>query len=102
MPVLLVSSCAMESPHRFRPILDVTTHTRYWLDPDGATEAEFKKRSLTNLYNARPSWLQHAHAALERTVWAAHAWNDTDPATVDKNAILARLLALNLERAGET
>jgi len=55
MPVLLVSSCAMVSPHRFRPTLDVTTHTRNWLDPDGATEAEFKKRTLTNLSITRPT-----------------------------------------------
>ena len=68
MPVLLVSSCAMESPHRFRPILDVTTHTRNWFDPDGATEAEFKKRTLTNLSITRPTWLANAHAALERAV----------------------------------
>ena len=68
MPVLLVSSCAMESPHRFRPILDVTTHTRNWLDPEGATGAELKKRTLTNLYNQRPAWLANAHADLDRAV----------------------------------
>jgi hypothetical protein len=27
---------------------------RAWLDPEGATEAEPKKRTLTNLYNERP------------------------------------------------
>jgi len=84
MPVLLVSSCAMVSPHRFRPTLDVTTHTRNWLDPDGATEAEFKKRTLTNLYNARPTWFQHAHAALDRAVWSAYGWDDTDPQRVKR------------------
>jgi len=73
---------------------------RAWLDPDGASEVELKKRTLTNLYNARPAWLQHAHAALDRAVWAAYGWDDPDPATVDDDTILARLLALNLERAG--
>ncbi len=75
---------------------------RNWLDPEGATEAELKKRTLTNLYNQRPTWLQHAHARLDRAVWAAYGWDDPDPATVDEDTILARLLALNLERAGTT
>jgi type II restriction/modification system DNA methylase subunit YeeA len=72
---------------------------RAWLDPDGATEAELKKRTLTNLYNARPAWLANLHAALDRAVWAAYGWDDPDPATTDADVILARLLALNGERA---
>jgi hypothetical protein len=39
-----------------------------WLDPEGATEADLKKRTLTNLYNARPTWLQDAHADLDHAV----------------------------------
>jgi hypothetical protein len=27
-----------------------------WLNPPGAGEAELKKRTLTNLYNQRPTW----------------------------------------------
>ncbi len=72
---------------------------RAWLDPEGADEAELKKRTLTNLYNARPAWLAHAHARLDRAVWAAYGWDDPDPAAVEEDVILARLLALNLERA---
>ena len=72
---------------------------RNWLDPDGATEIELKKRTLTNLYNQRPSWLQHAHADLDRAVWAAYGWDDPVPADVTEDTILSRLLALNLERA---
>jgi len=72
---------------------------RNWLDPEGASEAELKKRTLTNLYNVRPTWLQHAHAALDRAVWAAYGWDDPDPAAVDEDTILSRLLALNLERS---
>lgn len=71
-----------------------------WLNPEGASEAELKTRTLTNLYNQRPTWLQHVHAALDRAVWAAYGWDDPDPATVDEDMILSRLLALNLERAG--
>ncbi len=70
---------------------------RAWLDPPGATAAELKKRTLTNLYNARPAWLAQAHAALDRAVWAAYGWEDEPDATPDE-AILARLLVLNGER----
>jgi hypothetical protein len=31
-----------------------------WLNPPGASETELKKRTLTNLYNQRPTWL-HWH-----------------------------------------
>jgi hypothetical protein len=43
---------------------------------------ELKKRTLTNLYNQRPAWLDHAHAALDRAVWAPNGWDDPDPAVV--------------------
>jgi type II restriction/modification system DNA methylase subunit YeeA len=71
-----------------------------WLNPPDASEAELKKRTLTNLYNARPTWLAQAHARLDRAVWAAYGWDDPDPAAVDDETILTRLLALNGERAG--
>ena len=32
-----------------------------WLNPEGAGEAELKRRTLTNLYNERPTWLDLAH-----------------------------------------
>ncbi|MDQ3523843.1 MAG: transposase, partial [Chloroflexota bacterium] len=70
-----------------------------WLNPPDATEAELKKRTLTNLYNAHFTWLANAHAALDRAVWAAYGWDDPDPATVDEDTILSRLLALNIQRA---
>jgi hypothetical protein len=72
-----------------------------WLNPEGATEAELKKRTLTNLYNQRPTWLQNAHAALDRAVWDAYGWpEDEVPGEVEEDVILSRLLALNGERAG--
>jgi hypothetical protein len=70
-----------------------------WLDPPDATPDVLKKRTLTALYNARPTWLAMLHADLDRAVWAAYGWEDTDPATVTEDAILARLLALNGDRA---
>ena len=51
-----------------------------------------KKRTLTNLYNASPQWLAHAHAALDAAVASAYGW----PADISDDAALAELLALNL------
>jgi hypothetical protein len=35
---------------------------RNWLGPEVASEAELKKRTLTNVYNERPTWLENTHA----------------------------------------
>ena len=45
-----------------------------------------KKRTLTNLYNARPQWLIDAHARLDAAVAAAYGWPDdiTDDAALHK------------------
>jgi hypothetical protein len=67
-----------------------------WLNPPGASEAELKKRMLTNLYNARPAWLDNAHRRLDAAVFAAYGW----PADLGDDEVLGRLLALNLERSG--
>lgn len=61
-------------------------------------EADLKKRTLTNLYNARPAWLDNAHKELDKAVAAAYGWTDYTPEMPDEE-ILKRLLALNLERA---
>ena len=68
-----------------------------WLNPPGASEAELKQRTLTHLYNARPMWLDLLHRRLDAAVAAAYGW----PAALDDDALLARLLALNLQRAGK-
>jgi len=62
-------------------------------------EADLKKRTLTNLYNQRPAWLDNAHKALDKAVAVADAygWADYTPAMPDEE-ILSRLLALNLGR----
>ncbi len=39
------------------------------------------------------------HATLDRAVQAAYGWDDPDPAAVPDDTVLARLLALNLERS---
>jgi type II restriction/modification system DNA methylase subunit YeeA len=58
--------------------------------------AELKKRTLTNLYNARPQWLADAHRDLDAAVAAAYGW----PADISEADALAKLLELNLFRAG--
>lgn len=70
-----------------------------WLNPEGATEAELKKRTLTNLYNSRPTWLDLAHKKLDSAVFAAYGWSENPDELADE-VILERLLALNLGRAG--
>ena len=65
---------------------------------DAANAAELKKRTLTNLYNARPAWLANAHAALDASVLAAFGW----PADISDDELLTKLLELNLSRGGTT
>ncbi|MDP2828584.1 MAG: DUF559 domain-containing protein [Sulfuricellaceae bacterium] len=59
--------------------------------------SELKKRTLTNLYNARPAWLDNAHKTLDAAVALAYGWDDYTPEMSDEE-ILRRLLALNLAR----
>jgi len=59
-------------------------------------EADLKKRTLTNLYNARPAWLDNIHKELDTAVAAAYGWDDYTPDMPDEE-ILARLFKLNQE-----
>jgi len=65
------------------------------LPRDEKAAKELKKRTLTNLYNERPAWLDNAHRRLDAAVAAAYGW----PADLSDEAILERLFALNQERA---
>jgi hypothetical protein len=62
-------------------------------------EAELARRTLTNLYNQRPTWLAQAHEALDAAVAAAYGWADWT-AQMPDDETLRRLLALNRARAG--
>jgi hypothetical protein len=62
-------------------------------DPDCA--ASLKGRTLTNLYNQRPAWLDLAHKRLDEAVFAAYGW---DPGISD-DGLLEKLLERNLSRA---
>ena len=59
---------------------------------DEAAATALKTRTLTSLYNARPTWLADAHAALDAAVATAYGW----PADISNDAALSELLALNL------
>jgi hypothetical protein len=68
------------------------------LEPrDAECAAKLKGRTLTKLYNEPPAWLDLAHKKLDAAVAAAYGW----PADLSDEAILEKLLALNLERAAE-
>jgi hypothetical protein len=92
-----------------------------------ARNPDLKKRTLTNLYNERPTWLKLAHLKLDQAMLAAYAavdpqggwsadwaevWQDTgagqplpaDSALAARRAeidqkVLANLLRMNLARS---
>ena len=71
------------------------------LPVDEAAAKELAKRTLTNLYNARPAWLDHAHRALDEAVAEAYGWGDDwRGGVLTDDEVLARLFRLNQERAG--
>jgi hypothetical protein len=84
---------------RVKAIAEAARHLdklrRKSLSTESVSEAELKKRTLTNLYNQRPTWLQNAHARLDAAVFAAYGW----PPDLSDEDVLQNLLALNLERS---
>ena len=58
---------------------------------DEKVATALKKRTLTNLYNARPQWLADAHAQLDAAVAAAYGW----PGDITDDAALRELNARN-------
>jgi hypothetical protein len=69
-----------------------------WLNPPGMGERELRARTLTNLYNVRPSWLALAYDQLDRAVHGAYGW----PYPLEPDEVLARLVSLNLSRQAAT
>jgi hypothetical protein len=61
---------------------------------DEAAKRSLATRTLTALYNERPTWLRDLHAALDAAVLTAYGL----PADATAQQILAHLLALNLVR----
>lgn len=66
-----------------------------WLNPPGDFAGDRRARTLTNLYNERPSWLAQAHERLDQAVHAAYGWEYP----LDIDDVLDRLVELNLSRA---
>ena len=64
---------------------------------DAACTERLKKRTLTNLDNESPTWLDLAHRKLDEAVFAAYDW----PSTLSDDELLTKLLELNLERSRE-
>ena len=64
---------------------------------DKNSAAKLAKRTLTNLYNERPTWLANAHVKLDAAVAPAYGF----PVDLTADQILERLLALNRERAAD-
>jgi type II restriction/modification system DNA methylase subunit YeeA len=62
---------------------------------DGTSAGVLKKRTLTNLYNERPTWLANAHRELDKAVATAYGW----PEDISDDDALAELFALNQDRA---
>ena len=61
---------------------------------DAAAEA-LKRRALTNLYNPRTAWLDHAHRRYDEAVSEAYGWGDDwRAALLQDDAILTRLFPL--------
>ena len=64
------------------------------LVPRDAFVFDLGKRTLTNLYNEPPTWLDLAHRRLDEAVFAAYGWSPS----IDDDGLLAALLDLNLAR----
>jgi type II restriction/modification system DNA methylase subunit YeeA len=72
------------------------------LPKDEAAAAVLKKRTLTNLYNLRPPWLDNAHKALDEAVAEAYGWGDDwRSGALTDDEILSRLFKLNQQRGGD-
>jgi hypothetical protein len=67
------------------------------LPKNEAAAQVLKTRTLTNLYNERPTWLENAHRELDEAVAHAYDWKPD----MSDDQMLTKLLALNVARAEE-
>jgi hypothetical protein len=63
---------------------------------DDQSTGQLTIRTLTNLYNERPAWLDLAHRELDQAVSSAYGWETS----ISDGEILAKLLELNLDPRG--
>ena len=89
------SSCATGGSTRLNGwsgwIEPVPGYPRRPVPRDEDAAKALRKRTLTNLYNARPQWLADANAALDAAVAGAYGW----PAEISGDDAIRELLALN-------
>ena len=71
-------------------------HRVAWLDPAevSLTEVAVRSRTLTNLYNSTPTWLELDHKKLNEAVFQAYGWRSN----ITNEQILEELIALNGQR----
>ena len=62
---------------------------------DSAPFVQLKRRTLTQRYHERPTWLADAHRKLDEAVFANSGW----PSILTDDALLAKLLERNLARS---
>ena len=67
-----------------------------WLNPppESISPTQLKRRTLTNLYNDPPTWLELSQKSLDAVVFAAYDWSPE----ISDGEIVSRLLELNLAR----
>ena len=89
------------TPDQEREIADaaktIDQHRETWFNPTHIPVHKRDHITLTNLYNDYPRWLEKLHQALDRAVFDAYGWSE-EPADLDDDTILERLLELNLLR----
>jgi hypothetical protein len=79
--------------------MDVVAFQQTWIGASNLKEKTASQSHFNDLYNQRPTWLQNAHAALDRAVWDAYGWpEDEVPGEVEEDVILSRLLARSCGR----
>jgi hypothetical protein len=80
----------------FRAAKQLNELRERWLNPPEGDVGPnvLKKRTLTDLYNESPAWLEMAHNTLDEVVLLAYGWD----VKLSNSEILSRLLDLNLQR----
>jgi hypothetical protein len=92
-PWIAHNAKARHTPRQRTPHLGTVRYAR--LVPKEECAKQLAERTLPNLYNTRPTWLDLADQRLDAAVSAAYGW----PPNLSDDDNLSRLLALNLARA---
>ena len=67
------------------------------LPVDEAAAGHLSKRTLTNLYNARPAWLANLHRDLDAAVYATYGWGEAaDVESLGEEELLSTVAGVEL------